>query len=114
MTDKAETNGAVDTEVDSAAEVKQPQVRWNDSNMSTSYANVVNVSSTREEVTLFFGTNQTWNVPETKEIEVLLSERMILNPHAAKRLWALLGGVLTQYEKRYGQIKLDLGQKKPE
>ena len=35
-----------------------PTVDWDDSNMSTSYANVVNASSTREEVTQFFGTNK--------------------------------------------------------
>jgi len=98
-------------EKNTEVQAKTPQVKWNDSNMNTSHANVVNVSSTREELTLFFGTNQTWNVPESKEIEVLLSERMILNPHAAKRLWALLSGVLSQYEKRYGKINLDLAQK---
>lgn len=108
MSDKKENSGAAETET--AAEVKAPNVQWNDSNMNTSYANVVNVSSTREEVTLFFGTNQTWNVPQSKEIEILLSERIILNPHAAKRLWALLSGVLSQYEKRYGPINLGLGK----
>jgi hypothetical protein len=108
MTDDKSNAGA---EEETLPEIKTPQVNWNDSKMNTSYANVVNVSSTREELTLFFGTNQTWNVPESREIEVLLSERMILNPHAAKRLWALLSGVLGQYEKRYGKINLDLGQK---
>jgi hypothetical protein len=38
-----------------------PKVNWDDSNMSTSYANVCNVSSSREEVTLLFGTNQAWH-----------------------------------------------------
>ena len=44
------------------------QVRWDDANMTTSYANVVNVASTREEVTLFFGTNQTWKVDQAREL----------------------------------------------
>ena len=108
MSDDKSNDG---TEIETTAGATTPQVKWNDSKMNTSYANVVNVSSTREELTLFFGTNQTWNMSESKEIEVLLSERMILNPHAAKRLWALLSGVLGQYEKRYGKIDLDLGQK---
>jgi hypothetical protein len=85
-----------------------PTVRWDDSNMKTSYANVVNAASTREEVTLFFGTNQTWNATDAREFKVLLSDRIVLNPFAAKRLWVLLGAVLKEYESRYGTLNLDL------
>jgi hypothetical protein len=37
-----------------------PKVNWDDSDMRSSYANVCNVSSTREEVVILFGTNQAW------------------------------------------------------
>lgn len=84
-----------------------PVVNWDDSEMRTTYANVVNAASTREEVTLFFGSNQTWNPASKKEFDVKLEERIVLNPHAAKRLFVLLGAVLAQYEKRFGEIKLD-------
>lgn len=84
-----------------------PTVNWDDSQMRTTYANVVNAASTREEVTLFFGTNQTWNPAKAKEFEVKLEERVVLNPHAAKRLFVLMGAVLAQYEKRFGEIKLE-------
>ena len=43
-------------------QVREAQLRWNDKNMVTNFANVVNVQSTREQVDLFFGTNQTWNI----------------------------------------------------
>ncbi len=86
-----------------------PTVNWDDSNMRTSYANVVNASSTREEVTLFFGSNQTWNVTDKQEFNVLLSDRIVLNPYAAKRLHTLLGAVLNEYEKRFGTLTLDRG-----
>ena len=33
------------------------QIRWDDSTLKSSYANVCNVSSTREEVVLVFGIN---------------------------------------------------------
>ena len=85
-----------------------PKVTWDDSNMDTAYANVVNVASTREEVTLFFGTNQTWNVRDTREVTVQLSDRIVLSPYAAKRLWLLLGNVLKEYETRFGA--LDVGE----
>lgn len=84
-----------------------PVVNWDDSQMQTTYANVVNASSTREEVTLLFGSNQTWNPAAGKEFDVRLEERIILNPHAAKRLFVLMGAVLSQYENRFGEIKLD-------
>lgn len=35
-------------------------VRWDDSNLRNAYANVCNVSSTREEAVLAFGINQAW------------------------------------------------------
>ena len=84
-----------------------PKVVWDDSNMRMSYANVVNATSTREEVTLFFGVNKTWNASE-KEFHVTLTDRIVVNPYAAKRLVMLLSGVLSQYEKRYGPLDLDL------
>lgn len=80
-----------------------PKVKWDDSNMKTSYANVCNVASTREEVTLLFGTNQTWHA-EQKEVTVQLSDRIILSPFAAKRLALLIGNVVTEYEKRFGTL----------
>jgi hypothetical protein len=83
-----------------------PKVVWDDTNMKTSYANVVNASSTREEITVFFGTNQTWNVSKDKEFVVQLSDRIVLNPFAAKRLWTLMGAMLNEYETRYGQLDL--------
>jgi hypothetical protein len=82
-----------------------PKVSWDDAQMSTSYANVVNAASTREEVALFFGTNQTWNLAKEQEVTVQLSNRIILNPFAAKRLMMLLGGILKEYESRYGPLE---------
>ena len=38
----------------------QQTIRWDDSSLKSSYANVCNVSSTREEIVLIFGINQTW------------------------------------------------------
>ena len=84
----------------------QPKLRWDDSGMSTSYANVCNVSSTREEVTLLFGTNQAWHTNQ-EEVVIKLSDRVILSPFAAKRLSALLQNVVSQYEQRFGSLPID-------
>jgi len=81
-------------------------VRWDDSSMSTSYANVCNVSSTREEVTLLFGTNQSWHTGQ-EEVVIKLSDRLIVSPYAAKRLSALLSNIVEQYEQRFGALSTD-------
>ena len=85
-----------------------PTVNWDDSEMRTTYANVVNASSTREEVTLFFGTNLTWNPTKADEFHVKLSDRIVLNPHAAKRLLVLVGAILREYESRFGSLEINV------
>ncbi len=82
---------------------KAPKVEWDDSDMSTSYANVCNVASTREEFVLFFGTNQAWKGNE-EEVKIQLSDRVILSPFAAKRLARLLNSVMSEYESRFGSL----------
>lgn len=86
----------------------RPAVNWDDSAMRTSYANVVNASSTREEVMLFFGQNLTWNPAEAREFNIRLNDRIVLNPYAAKRLWTLLGALLREYEARFGPLNIDI------
>ncbi len=86
------------------------EVTWDDSQMANSFANVVNVTSSREEVTLFFGTNQTWNLQGSKKLKVQLDNRIILTPFAAKRLSLLLGGVVQQYEARFGVLDITPGE----
>ena len=104
---KKSTNGQDDAGVSEPGQPAAPAVNWNDSEMQTNYCNVVNAASTREEVTLFFGSNQTWNPGAGKEFDVKLLQRIILNPHAAKRLFVLLGAILAQYEKRFGKLEVE-------
>jgi len=85
-----------------------PKIKWDDSKLKTTYANVCNVTSTREEVALLFGTNQGWNAGQ-KELTVELSDRIILNPYAAKRLLMLLSNVVGQYEQRFGTLAIEAG-----
>ena len=86
-------------------EAAAPHIVWDDSKMATTYANVCNVMGTREEIMVLFGANQAWQ-NEQKEVKVVLSNRIVLNPYAAKRLLALLEMGLRQYESRYGELKL--------
>jgi hypothetical protein len=84
----------------------QMQLKWDDSNMKSSYANVCNVMSTREEVVLMFGVNQAWHAGQ-KEVTIQLTDRIILSPHAAKRLSVLLGNLMKQHEERFGALNIE-------
>ena len=109
MADK-QKNDAVKNESDNSKEntdgASQTRIRWDGSKMTSTYANVCNVTSTREEVTLLFGTNQSFN-PAQGELTVELSNRVILNPYAAKRLAQALSNVMKEYESRFGALKTE-------
>jgi hypothetical protein len=83
----------------------QPKIVWDDSKMNTSYANVCNVLGTREEITLLFGAHQAWRADQ-KEVRVMLSDRVVLNPYAAKRLQMMLEKGLKEYEATFGELKV--------
>lgn len=89
-----------------ADQVINTKVNWDDSKMVTTFANVVNVLATREELTLLFGMNQTWNVSQATELTVQLSNRIVLTPYAAKRLLTLLTARMRDYEARVGPLTL--------
>ena len=82
------------------------KIKWDDSGMKSSYANVCNVTSTREEVVMLFGINQAWNRGQ-KEVTIQLTDRIIISPYAAKRLVGLLEGVVKEYEKRFGTLSVE-------
>ena len=82
-----------------------PKVVWDDTDMRTFHANVCNVLGTREEIMLLFGTNQAWQ-NGAQAVTVKLSNRIIMNPFAAKRLMLLLGQGLKEYETRFGELKV--------
>jgi len=90
------------------AQASAPRIKWDDSKMSSAYANVCNVSSTREEVVMLFGVNQAWNRGQP-EVTIQLTDRIIISPYAAKRLSMVLAGVVKEYESRFGQLDVEAG-----
>jgi hypothetical protein len=97
MAKKEPTNGSDDT---------ARTVHWDDSKLEAAYANVANVSCTREEITLLFGTNQTWHAGQ-KDLTILLSHRIMLSPFAAKRMALLLNATIKKYESTFGDIVIE-------
>ena len=89
----------------------QMKIVWDDSNMRSVYANVSNVAGGREEIVLLFGMNQAWHAGQ-KEVNVQLTDRVVLSPFAAKRLSMLLSAVVADYEKKFGT--LEIGVQRPD
>ena len=92
---------------EAAKEPASAQVRWDQTQMRTEFANVINVISTREEFSVLFGVNSSLNLSDSREFDVKLTNRIVLTPFAAKRLAALLQDRIADYERRHG--KLDIG-----
>lgn len=85
-----------------------PRIRLDETAAKLSYANFFNVSSTREETALMFGMIQASANPR-EEISVKVCDRVVITPHAAKRLQTMLGQVLSQYETRFGPLRDEAG-----
>jgi hypothetical protein len=84
---------------------RQQQLVFDTENLKSSYCNMANVTSTREEVVLNFGVNQSWDQPAAMaELRIDLLHRIILSPFAAKRLSDALGKLIGEHEARYGPL----------
>jgi hypothetical protein len=85
------------------------EIFWDASKMASFHADVVNVQSTRERVDLLFGTNETLQLGDAKAegpVRVELNSRIILTPHATKRLLLALTEIMKKYESRFGELSI--------
>ena len=82
----------------------RPNVKWDTTNLRSSYSNFCNANSTREEVVLNFGVNKTWERGPQDALDIELNHRIVLSPFAAKRLSDLLLQLMKEYESRYGAL----------
>ncbi len=87
------------------ARPQQQKLRFDTSQVKSTYCNVCNATSTREEVVINFGVNKTWDMSDRENIEVQVEHRIILSPFAAKRLHELLARLMTEHEQRYGALR---------
>ena len=82
------------------------KLKFETGNLKSSYCNMANVTSTREEVVLNFGINQNWDQPSAgEELHVDLLHRIILSPFAAKRLSEALANLIREHESRHGALR---------
>ena len=85
---------------------RQQMLRFRTENLKSSYCNMANVTSTREEVVMNFGINQSWDQPvgTPDALAVDIQHRVILSPFAEKRLSDALVQLVRDYEQRYGPL----------
>ena len=85
---------------------EQAKVDWDYENMTTNFANVVNIQSSPEQLDICFGTNHTWTLTDERRVRVELTNRIIMSPLAAKRMRDALDKVLKEHELRYGTLTI--------
>ena len=102
MTDTTKTTPPIEGEA-ATSPAPSNQLRVDTSDLKSSYCNVCNVNSTREEVVLNFGVNHDWDRAQAGAVK--LHHRIILSPYAAKRVAVLLDKLVLDYESRYGTLK---------
>jgi hypothetical protein len=79
------------------------RVSFDTSDLKSSYCNVCNGSSTREEVVINFGLNDSWDLGGEK-LKVHLQHRIVMSPHAARRLRDMMIRLIDEHETRYGKL----------
>jgi hypothetical protein len=90
-----------------ATEAEAGRINWDDSAITSTYADIATATATREEFFLLFGIHQNWKgMPVDGKLEVKLTQRVVLNPYAAKRLTKLLERSISVYEERFGTIHI--------
>jgi hypothetical protein len=82
----------------------QTKIKWNVDQLKSSYVNFANANSSRDEVVLNFGVNNSWD-RVVSEVEINLEHRIVMSPFAAKRLSDLLLKLIAEHEGRYGEVK---------
>ena len=93
---------------------QQVRVHIDERNMDTAYTNSFRTNASPEEVILTFGLNQVVQQNETGadrkpgEMVFQANQRVVMNYYAAKRLAIALGQVIQRYEQQFGELKLNV------
>ena len=101
---KNDANSEPKTPRAKAAAPAEQQMKLDTTNLKSSYCNMCNANTTREEVVLNFGVNQNWDRGHGN-MDATLEHRIILSPFAAKRLAQMLTKLVGEYETRYGKLE---------
>ena len=88
-----------------AGEQREIQIRVDESDMASSYANTIRTSTTFEEVILDFGLNMPV-AGQQNQMVFRVHNQVIMNWAGAKRLALSLSQLIRAREERFGEINL--------
>jgi hypothetical protein len=93
---------------------RQIQLRVDEREMRTSYANAFRTNGTAEEVMLDFGLNLLYPTQQQDQPQIIfrVNERIVLNYYSAKRLAITLSQVIRRYEQQFGELELDVAKRR--
>ncbi len=81
------------------------QIRYDDSNVVASYANVCRVTGTPEELIIDFGINPQ---PIGSQISINVSNRIVTNFYTAKRMRDAIHAAIVRYEQAFGVLETEV------
>lgn len=91
------------------------QLRIDERNMQSTYANAFRTNATPEEVIVDFGLNLFAPVARPQErpqIVFQVNQRVILNYYSAKRLAITLGQLIRRHEQQFGELEMDVAKRR--
>jgi len=94
---------------------QQVQLRVDEREMVTNYANAFRSSATADEVMLDLGMNQTIPPPVdggTPAMLLKVTQRAVLNYYTAKRLAIALSQIARTHEDQFGVLELDVNRRR--
>ena len=92
---------------------QQVQLRVDEREMETKYANAFRSNGTAEEVMLDFGVNSPASMQRDKpEFVFQVSSRIVMNYYSAKRLAITLSQLIRRHEDQFGQLELDVAKRR--
>ena len=92
---------------------QQVQLRLDERQMQTTYANALRSNGTAEEVMLDFGLNTPAPVRRDKpEIVFQVTNRIIMNYYSAKRLAMTLTQIVRRHEEQFGELEMDVTKRR--
>jgi hypothetical protein len=104
---EAESKGtAVEKEAAAAGEQVRQQVKVEDTQAVTTYANFCRVTGTPEELIIDVGLNSHPVGPQNESIRI--NQRLVLNYYTAKRLLGALQMSIQRHEAAFGVLETDV------
>jgi len=83
-----------------------PQIPFDDSRVTATYANFCRVTGTPEEMIVDFGLNpQPIGLPT---VPIVVSERIVMNFYTAKRMLFALQTTIQRHEQAFGVLEIDV------